>query len=225
MTNLDLKVLNNLIKYLSKINYNDNLEFFNENIDINNVNEFIRYVILRKLSKKDIETLNNRIYISPIIDMNFIGVYSKNNNTDIKIVLPKLTNLKSALIHVHELTHYVYYLFREGIYTYDDVFDEVIPFSNEDYFLREFYDNDYLDKLNFQIRNNVIKCAHILDEDKSQLMNKLAHIYSYYLCKNFSFFEDDKDFLNNLNESDKNLGKELRNKGLILTNGILLNLN
>ena len=39
MTNLDLKVLNNLIKCLSKINYDDNLEFFNEKIDINNVNE------------------------------------------------------------------------------------------------------------------------------------------------------------------------------------------
>lgn len=225
MTNLDLKVLNNLIKYLSKIDYDDNLDFFNENIDINKVNEFIRYIILRKLSKKDIQTLNKRISTTHIMDMNFIGVYSKNNNTDIKCVLPKLTNLKSALIHIHELTHYVYYLFREGIFTYDDVFDEVIPFSNEDYFLREFYGNDYLNKLNLQIRNNVIKCAHILDEDKSQLMNKLAHIYSYYLCKNFSFFKDQKDFLNSLNESDKNLDEELRNKGLILTNGILLNLN
>lgn len=225
MTNLDLKVLNNLIKYLSKIDYDDNIEFFNENIDINKVNEYIRYIILRKLSEEDIETLNKRITKIHTYDMDFIGVYSKDNNTNIKVILPKLTNLKSALIYIHELTHYVYYLFREGIYTYDNIFDEVIPFSNEGYFLREFYGNDYLNKLDFQIRNNVIKCAHILDEDKSQLMNKLAHIYSYYLCKNFSFFKDDKDFLNDLNESDKNLGKELRNKGLILTNGILLNLN
>lgn len=223
MTNLDLKVLNNLIKYLSKIDYDDNLEFFNENIDINKVNEFIRYIILRKLSEKDIETLNKRISTIHTMDMDFIGVYSNNNNTDIKIVLPKLTNLKSALIHVHELTHYVYYLFREGIFTYDDVFDEVIPFSNEGYFLREFYGNDYLDKLDFQIRNNVIKCAHILNEENSQLMNILAHIYSYFLCKNFSFFKDDKDILNNLNESNQNLSKELRNKGLILTSHILLN--
>lgn len=225
MTNLDLKVLNNLINYLSKIDYDDNFDFFNENIDINKVNEFIRYVILRKLSEKDIETLNKRISTTYIMDMNFIGAYSSKNNTDIKIVLPKLTNLKSALIHIHELTHYVYYLFREGTCTPQDIYDEVIPFSNEDYFLREFYGKSHLDKLNLQIRNNVIKCAHILDEDKSQLMNKFAHIYSYYLCKNFSFFKEQKDFLNNLNESDKNLGEELRNKGLILTSHILLNLN
>lgn len=196
-------ILKRVINYYSKREIVDiNTDIYEEKVDPELVWNFIKEDILKCSGTVTMNKLNKRTTNIDNFDMDFIGVYSNKDNTNIKVILPKLTNLKSALIYVREMTHYVFLESRKGIKTDKIWVDEIIPFLSEFYFLRKYYPEEYFDNHVKKLRNNVIKYSKELkNNENDNKFEKISYIFSYYILKTYEFLKEYEHEIEKVNQS------------------------
>lgn len=217
-------ILDTVINYYSRKELKSiNEDIYNENVEPELVWNFIKGNILKNSGNITMNKLNKRTTNIDNFDTDFIGVYSNEDNTNIKVILPRLKNLKSALMYIHEITHYVCLESRKGIKTNETYVDEFIPFVNECYFLRKYYPEEYFNNHILRIRNNVIKyCKDLKNGNLDNIKEKIKYIYSYYLFKQYGYIKEDENIFNEINQSKENFIHELSKQILILNNSIFL---
>ena len=145
--------MNKIINKLSSYSFNELV-----------VEEFFDF---HKLYKCGIEKVSKNIHYYPVENIDFIGVYLKINNGILEgynARLPRVTNLYSALIHIHETMHCLMLENRLNKEYEDSDLDEVIPVLYEGLFI------------NFLIANKRYNLSELYSEYQEYRKNKIGNI-------------------------------------------------
>ena len=171
------------------------IEFFKKyKIDKKIIDDFFEY---QNINDKKRKKVISKSITYPSCDLNLIGAYPEidNNNIliDYKLRIPKVTDIYSSLIYIHEVIHGL--ILQDNINNYfsEDIFEEVIPMLYEDLFI------DYLtEEYGYDIKD--------LYNEYTLLRFKDPNIdYKYFIARLI---------INNYNCSEKEGAKKLINKFL-----------
>lgn len=233
MDDKTLTLMNKIIDILSKLDYDLTLpDIYFEKVNKAKVKEYIRFVILKNFSSKDLLELNSKIpYIEN--DPSKVGILTRNNQI-INVLLPDLDNILSALIICHELTHYIAYKNKLKSFTYMSLYDELIPINEEFKFLMEFY-KDYIEEHRNYRFNEAIKRAHILSQkstdstiqnidensNTNEVINQLSHIYSFLILLQNNNYRENAILFDQINGSNNPLEYEFHKNGIYLRKSII----
>lgn len=224
MEEKELQLLNKVIEILHEKKYiNTDETIYGNKVNINDVKEYIRYVILDNFSCDELKKLKSNIVIN--YDFYKAGVLIKSNN-DIQLFIPDLDNIISAIVIIHELTHYITYINRLSNQNYItlSLYDELAPINAEFKFLSDFY-KDYISNHFNQRYNEMIYCSKELMQNNklpnNELINKLSHINSFLILTQNNDYNNNYELFKQIIFSDKPIDKEFRNKNIILKKSII----
>lgn len=141
-------------------------EFFYEelNYDINDLSCEIKKLPLNNL--QDI--------------MIFIGIF-ENDNKKRQLVVPRIDNIQSFLINIHEYTHEIIYESNLENINSDDYL-EVVAIKMERFYILKYYQS-YLDKFN---ANQLERLEYYMTNQKYFYRYILAYYYQFVLINKFN---------------------------------------
>lgn len=123
--------------------------------------------------------------------MPFIGCFKKLDDDQIvygyNLFLPKINNIKSLLINIHEISHAITINLNLYKIDFDDPFEECVPIALERLYITK-YRVEYLKNFNLEQLNRLLKMENNLEKFYKYI---IAFYYQFELCQLYS---------NNLNE-------------------------
>ena len=168
------------------------------------VEEFFDF---HKLYKCGIENVYKNIRFYPIEHQDFMGIYLEQENgilKDYHAIVPRVTNLHSALINIHETMHCLMLENKIGKEYESSDLEEVIPVLYEGLFINFLIANKHY---NLTDVYNEYQAYRIKKVEKSENEKKQAYVNAYLLQDELL-----KDFKNNPNKFLKHMREIIKNE-------------
>lgn len=154
--------------------------------------------------KYDINNLTCKIKKIPFENLKdimlFIGIF-EDNNKNRQLVIPKIINIESFLVNIHEYTHEIIY--ESNLESSSNDYLEVVPITMERFFVTKYY-HQYLKELNY---NQLEKLKHYITRPNHFYRYILAYYYQFILINKYNHdiskllncrFEDNNYDLNDI---------------------------
>lgn len=227
-----LKLMNKIINILSKLEYNIvSKEMYYEKVNINKIKEYIRFEILKDFSQDELIKLKSKIF-NLHDNYSDSGILVKDGKIT-KVLIPKLSNILSAIIICHEFTHYITYRNKLDKFSYLSLYDELAPLNEEYVFLEEFYKEYLIIHRNQRFNEAITACKCLMNEeskneefdvnrkDISEIINELSHIYSLLILTQMNNYKENAILFRKINSTSNPLEYEMKENGIYLKKSII----
>lgn len=221
-------LMNKIMQLLAKKSgkrFNPNYKY--EEINLESLDKFItKYIIQDYKNNNEIQSL-----IRTSDNINSFRVGLKNGKVS-EIIVPEIKDIISALVLIHELTHYITYSNRSPEYNkYMSLYDELAPINNEMLFLNLYYYDLLKEHFNARYTEAIYRSKILMSESNDitnltpknpiEIINSLSHIYSFmYLVLNRNYEQNYKIFSSIVNNSEPLEGEYIKS-GIYLPKKII----